>query len=149
MVRLESAKNLFSLCHNMEITCEFRPSRVQEIKQLTEDLQWEENHLQMFFKLSPDLFCILTSDCKFAKLNDSWERELGWSNSECLHQSLTDFVHPDDVAFTVEELCSISPGDITRFTNRLKSKAGSYMTYDWSITVGEDSLIYATARAMA
>jgi|CXWL01.1.fsa_nt_gi PAS domain S-box-containing protein len=130
-------------------TCVFRPSRVQELKQLTEDLQLEENHLQMFFKLSPDLFCILTQDCKFAKLNDSWDRQLGWSNSECLHQPLTDFVHPDDVTATVKELCSISQGEITRFTNRLKAKVGKYTIYDWSVTVGEDSLIYATARVMA
>lgn len=133
-----------------DTSCVFRPSKVDKIKQLTEELQQEENQLQLFFQLSPDLFCILTPDLRFVKLNQAWEFQLGWNQVDCLNKRITDFVHPCDVDVTIRIMSELSEGKITRFVNRFRKRDGSssenYVAYEWNITTGSDKLVYAAAR---
>ncbi|MEW6498927.1 MAG: PAS domain-containing protein, partial [Cyanobacteriota bacterium] len=61
-----------------------------------------EASLQAFFNLSPDLLCVRGSDGYFRELNSVWESTLGWTLDELRSRPWLDFVHPDDVAFTVD-----------------------------------------------
>jgi PAS domain S-box-containing protein len=124
----------------------FKPSRVPRLRELTQELIAEEISLQMFLKLSPDLHCIISSEGYLVRLNDAWERQLGWSQQEFLEHPLTSFLHPDDTDTVISHL-NVVTGEPTRFLARLRLKdTKDYITYDWSLALGKDGRTYAAAR---
>ncbi len=107
-----------------------------------------ERELESFFALSPDLLCIAGPDGRFRRLNDAWERTLGWSLDELRSRPWIEFVHPDDRAASL----GVSPprdgaAKTERFVNRYLCKDGSYRWLSWSSRrTPEDGLIYGTAH---
>ncbi len=58
-----------------------------------------------------------------------------------------DFVHPDDVAPTVDTWAAQAGGrDAFGFENRFRCRDGSYRWLLWNATALEDGLVYATAH---
>jgi diguanylate cyclase (GGDEF)-like protein/PAS domain S-box-containing protein len=101
------------------------------------------------FELSGDLLCSADFDGQFVHLNDAWERTLGWTPEELVGQPFIEFVHPDDREYTLAENAhAIAEGDGTAsFTNRYRTKDGSYRWLEWSSRADlESCLIYAVAR---
>ena len=130
-----------------EDKCVFAPSKVNRIKQLTEELAEDERELGLFFDLCPDLLCVASSDGYFLKLNQAWERELGWSVQELTERPLLDFVHPDDIAKTQQVMDSMTTCKVIRFHNRYKVKGSDkYIILEWNSTAWSDGLTYAVAR---
>lgn len=50
-----------------------------------------------FFKLSPEMLCILNICGEFHDLNPSWEKNLGWDVDVLRSTKFTTLLHPDDV----------------------------------------------------
>ena len=91
-----------------------------------------EAEARIFFAQSVDLLAINTSPVKLDKINEAWERTLGWSQHELLSQPLTTFVHPDDHDKTLREAEAIEHGQPSRaFRNRYRAKDGRYHWLDW------------------
>lgn len=61
-------------------------------------------------RLSRDLIATADFDGYFTRLNDSWQRPLGWSSDELCSRPLIDFVHPDDREGTLSELACLADG---------------------------------------
>ncbi len=107
-----------------------------------------EAELDRFFSASIDLLCIAGLDGYFKRLNQSWERTLGFSHAELLARPFLDFVHPDDVRRTRAETRKLGEGaDAISFENRYLCKDGSYRWLLWNARprLSEQS-IYAAAR---
>lgn len=100
------------------------------------------------FELSGDLLCTADFDGRLVHLNGAWERTLGWSRDELTAQPFIEFVHPDDREHTTAESESAAAGNATAtFTNRYRTKSGSYRWLEWSSRVDRQAcLIYAVAR---
>jgi len=101
-----------------------------------------------FFYNSMDLACFATLDGYFEEINESFTTALGYTAKELTEKTFLEFVHPDDIEATLNELASQSLGVQTfNFTNRFKTKAGNYLHIEWNSVFNQDTQkIYATGR---
>lgn len=116
-------------------------------RDITERKQLEEER-DRFFNLSPDLLSIANLDGYFTRLNLSWERVLGFSNTELTQQPFVELIHPEDVAETKYAMRILGDGnEVMDFKNRYRCKDGSYRYLSWNaIPYLERNIIYAIAR---
>ena len=109
-------------------------------------LEAKTAELDRFFSVALDLLCIADTDGYFRRLNQQWEVTLGYSLQDLEGSRLLDFVHPDDLDRTQQELSVLADQQISlNFVNRYRCRDGSYRWIEWrSYPVG--NLIYAAAR---
>lgn len=106
-----------------------------------------EDQRDRIFNLSRDLQCIADMDGYFKRVNPAFTQTLGWSENEFLTQSFLDFVHPDDIESTQQEMRNLATGiTLPNFKNRYRCKDGSWRWLEWKTVVQTDGLSYATAR---
>lgn len=117
------------------------------ILDLTE-LKRVQEERDRFFSLSIDMLAIANFDGYFIHLNPSWEKTLGWTETELMETPFIEFVHPEDKERTLKEVKKLSQGEDTiQFENRYLTKDGSYRWLAWnSATVIEHKIVYAVAR---
>lgn len=131
-------------------TCVFKPSKVNKIKALTNEMVEEDRDLEIFFNLCPDLLCIASLDGYFIRMNPAWEKELGWSIQELTERPFYDFLHPNDVERTKRKIAEMNVSRVVRFVNRYKIKgADDYMTLEWNATSWMNDYTYAVARELS
>ncbi len=104
--------------------------------------------MDIFFSMSPDLSCIISSEGCFLKLNQSWELFLGYTLDEILRKPFTDFLHPDDISHTMKGFGEVLAGiDVFGILNRYRCKDGSYKWLEWLGKGSEDGKTsYCIAR---
>jgi PAS domain S-box-containing protein len=141
---------------------DFGPTKLGRLRQLTEMLDVDESETNLFFKMAPDLFCIVDNDCYLRKINQAWTNTLGWSEEQLLSKPFTDYLHIDDVGPTLEIMASMQGQDVIRFHNRFARKPGTinrtdysngqpageaeFVVLEWDATNWKGDLIYAVAR---
>lgn len=105
-------------------------------------------HLEHFFELSADLFCIVGFDGYFRKINSAVSRTLGYSQEELMSQPSLTFIHPDDLEITRVFRQEITKGTpLLNFENRYLTKTGEVIWLSWTSTpVPDEQLIYAIAK---
>ncbi len=109
-------------------------------------LRQASEELDRFFNLTIDLLCIATMDGSFLRLNQAWERTLGYSVKDLLSKRFFDLIHPDDLASTKAAVSELANGQqVINFVNRYRCKDGSYKWIEWRSTP-QENLIYAAAR---
>jgi PAS domain S-box-containing protein len=104
--------------------------------------------LERFFAFSRDMLCVADFNGFFMHVNPAFERVLGHTSGELVHEPFMSFVHPDDRDATIAEYESVmGGGEALAFENRYRCRDGSYRWLQWSsITDGEAGLVYAVAR---
>jgi len=55
------------------------------------------SHLERWWRLSDDLFCVVDAQGQFRMVSDAWERKLGWVPSELEGTQAAMLLHPDDL----------------------------------------------------
>lgn len=107
-----------------------------------------ESDLQRFFELSVDLMCLANAQGRFTRVSPSFCELLGYTEKQLLSCPFFEFVHPDDLKATEQELANIVQGARTLdFENRYRKRDGSYVWLAWRSTkLTEDGKIFATAR---
>ena len=123
----------------------------KEVLTVSQDISEQraiEKQIDQFFELNDDLFVISRTDGYFLKINQAWEKTLGYSRDEILSLPFLEFIHPDDVESTAKEFEEILKGKITiSFTNRYKTKNDEYRWLSWTSRYNPDEdLVYASAR---
>ena len=115
---------------------------ITERKKLEESLKSADK----FFNMSLDMM-IIASD-KFIKINPSVTKTLGYSEQELLSKPFLDFVYPDDIDITMNEVKKLQSGALTiNFENRYICKDGSLKWILWSTSPDiSTGLLYAVAR---
>jgi len=141
----------------MTSPCDFGPTKLVRLRELTDELTEDDTANSLFFKLSSDLFCIADNTGYFKKVNETWEM-LGWSVNELLTIPFIKLIHPDDIAKTLRVMEDMVENNIIRFYNRYRRKPGtlygnaevagqnSYAVLEWSATSWKNGLTYASAR---
>jgi len=119
---------------------------ITDRKQTELELQAKTQELDRFFSVALDLLCIADVDGYFRRLNQEWEKTLGYSLQELEGRRFLDFVHPDDIASTLDEMSLLANQKSSlNFVNRYRCRDGSYRWIEWrSFLV--DKLVYAAAR---
>jgi PAS domain S-box-containing protein len=103
---------------------------------------------ERFFEMSVDLLCIASTDGYFKRVNQAFERTLGWTHDDLLARPFIDFVHPDDRTATATEVEHLAAGIPTlAFENRYRCRDGTYRRLLWTTTrESGSSLLYAVAH---
>ncbi|AFV24250.1 PAS/PAC sensor signal transduction histidine kinase [Methanolobus psychrophilus R15] len=110
------------------------------------ELAQKKEELNNYFENALDLFCIVSTDGLFVRLNKAWERVLGLRVEELEGKTIQDFVHPDDLCTTADIFSILQNGkEISGFVNRFRCIDGSYCWIEWKSSP-KDNLIYAAAR---
>jgi len=101
-----------------------------------------------FFNNTHDLTCIANVQGYFEALNPNWEKMLGYSKKELLEKQFLEFIHPDDIEATLQEIDKLKTGAVTiNFVNRYRKKDGTYLWFDWNSTPDPvTGKLYAIAR---
>jgi len=103
--------------------------------------------IQRLFELTADLLGTAV-DGYFMELNPAWERCLGWTRDELTAEPFITFVHPDDVAATLERAAAFADPDsdtVVAFENRYRTRSGDYRFLHWT-TVAVDGVLYFVAK---
>jgi diguanylate cyclase (GGDEF)-like protein/PAS domain S-box-containing protein len=90
--------------------------------------------VERFFDRSPDLLAIADRRGYFTCLNPEWEAVLGWSSDELMAEPYLNFVHPEDLERTCQEIArATGPSPCTtRYENRLRTRDGVWRWLLWS-----------------
>jgi len=109
---------------------------------------WASEDFDRFFTLSLDLFCVVTFEGYFLRLNPAWETVLGFSRDELRSAPFVEFIHPDDRDASMQELSKATTGEhVINFENRYRTKDGSYKWLQWFATPFiVQGLVYAAGR---
>jgi PAS domain S-box-containing protein len=123
----------------------------RNFNQMAEELEQQVSLLkefQNYFDLSRDMLCIAGHDGYFKRVNPAFELILGWSSEELMSRSFLEFVHPDDLEKTENEIGRLAQGLPTiSFENRYMCLDGSVKRLAWTAhPEPEAGLIYAIAR---
>lgn len=155
--RKENEKQILDLNANLEkriwertselgITNASLIKEIDDRKKAEDELREKKTELENFFNVALDLLCIADTDGNFIKVNKSWENILGYRASALEGVKFLDFVHPDDLQPTLDEMAKLSEQNpVFSFTNRYRNLDGRYRYIEWRSTpVGKR--IYAAAR---
>ena len=101
----------------------------------------------LFFD-SPDMLCILNEDSIIQHANPALQERLGWRLEELDGQSFFDFVHPEDLVSSQQEIEALrSHRQDVRFSNRFLRVDGSYLALAWNVFHSrESSLLFGKAH---
>ena len=104
--------------------------------------------MELFFQMSPDLFCIVSGEGIFLELNPAWEVTLGYTLDEVKGRNFTEFLHPEDIGRTQDEVAKqLAGGETLNFVNRYLHKDGSIRWLEWKAKATPDfRFLYAVAR---
>ncbi len=115
-------------------------------KAMEDALAAKSAELDRYFTTALDLLCIASTEGRFLRVNQEWEKVLGYTLPELMGASFLDLVHPDDLAATLEALSVLeSQREVLSFENRYRRKDGSYRWIEWR-SRPEGDRIYAAAR---
>jgi PAS domain S-box-containing protein len=119
---------------------------ISERKRAEALIREKTEELEMFFQGGLDLLCIADTSGRFLRLNPEWEKVLGYRTEDLEGKDFMQFVHPEDVATTLEAMSQLSSGKkVLSFVNRYRHRNGTYRSIEWrSLPVGKK--IYAAAR---
>ncbi|MBC3795445.1 diguanylate cyclase domain-containing protein [Acetobacterium tundrae] len=113
------------------------------------DTNSQNEILERIFSLTLGLLCVTNLNGQFLKVNAAWKITLGYSMNELTQKNLIDFVHPNDLdatLFAIKEL--INQNDVLNFTNRYRSKEGTYCYIEWELH-RYGNFLYIAARDIA
>jgi diguanylate cyclase (GGDEF)-like protein/PAS domain S-box-containing protein len=93
-----------------------------------------KGEVERFFDRSPDLLAIADRRGFFTCLNPEWEAVLGWTRDELMAEPFLNFVHPEDVERTCQEIARATGPDpcTTRYENRFRTRDGVWRWLLWS-----------------
>ncbi|WP_428825475.1 PAS domain S-box protein [Azonexus sp. IMCC34842] len=111
------------------------------------ELAQKTEELEQFFSISLDLYCIASLDGRLLKINQAWEKVLGYPLAELKNRNILDLVHPDDQKETQAAMaCLVNGLPVSAFTNRYVTCNGDYRFIEWHAVPYKTHLVYAAAR---
>ncbi len=127
---------------------EYQTGLEQKVEDRTRALQVAQNERDTFFRMSPDMLCVVGPKLEFLQTNPSWTRQLGYAEDALKGRSLLDLVHPEDRDPTLAAVSSISAaGAVMGFQNRCRSHDGLWRDLSWTATADPaGGHFFATAR---
>jgi PAS domain S-box-containing protein len=126
---------------------EFKPTHIDRIKTLTEELTADNEAVNMFFKLSLDLLMVADEDGTIVMANEAWCSTLKYDKLEIEQSKVFEYIHPDEVEQFIAAWYKLSDGDWIRAHYRtLVSHKEECTTLEWNATKYKNGLIYAIAR---
>jgi PAS domain S-box-containing protein len=107
-----------------------------------------ESERDGFFRLIPDLLCIIDTKMRLVQVNPGWTRLLGYGDFELIGRTFTDLVHPEDLEHTLGECRQLLvDGSKAGVEIRFRHLDGGWRWLSWAATVDRSrGLTFAIAR---
>ena len=99
--------------------------------------------------MSVEMLAVANAEGMLTSVSAGWQRILGYPPEELTSRPYLDFVHPDDLAATIEAAQELAePGhEVVNFENRYRAKSGEYRWLSWSGQTSQDSQqVYCVVR---
>jgi PAS domain S-box-containing protein len=134
-----------------ELTYDELLQKVEVQELLIKELNDEKlaiTNFEYFVKESPDLVCIGDTNGYYKVVNDGFTKTLGYSREELLSSPFLEFIHPDDLEKTFEEMKKLIGNYPTvTFENRFLKKNGEIVFLQWKANLHTtNNLVYSIAR---
>jgi PAS domain S-box-containing protein len=101
---------------------------------------------ETFFATSLDLLVIRDAELKIVKVNQAWEKVLGYRAEELEGQPMLSFIHPDDLAASYSQMQRVEiEKNVKGVINRYRCRDGGYRYLEWRAHQ-EGDLVYGVAR---
>jgi PAS domain S-box-containing protein len=119
---------------------------IEDRKKAVSELKIKTIELESFLNITPDLLSIADTTGKIIRVNNSWERIMGYKPDQLKNSNFFDLIHPDDIKPTIDAVNNFrgSQGS-ENFKNRCRTYSGEYKYLEW-ITVYQGELMYSAAR---
>jgi PAS domain S-box-containing protein len=143
---IESAAELAAIAISRQQTQEdLARSEARTLRALQTEMDLARD-LTTFFEVSLDMLCIRDKDFKFVKVNQAWEKVLGYSVAELEGSPMLPLVHPDDVGDTHGHMQRMrAEEEVMGFVNRYRRRDGEYRHLEWRARrVGD--MVFGVAR---
>jgi PAS domain S-box-containing protein len=86
------------------------------------------------WNLSQDMLARADYSGMMSAVSPAWTRVLGWSETELLTRGYASFMHPDDMAPTLEAVSAMAEtGQPSRFENRIATNDGGWKHVEWTV----------------
>jgi len=93
------------------------------------------------WNLSQDMLARADYSGMMSAVSPAWAQVLGWSESELLSRQYATFMHPDDLAPTLEAIGRMAETrQPTRFENRIATKDGGWKHIEWTVAPEPDGI---------
>lgn len=87
------------------------------------------------WNLSQDMLARANYEGRMSTVSPAWTQILGWSETELLTRSYSEFMHPEDMAPTLEAIMRMAETHRpARFENRIATKDGAWKHIEWTVT---------------
>ena len=100
---------------------------------------------ERIWRNSPDLMAVLGTDGIFTEVNPAWSRVLGWEVAQVVGKSISQMIHPDDLASAEQALAQASAGVLPTFECRVVHRDASYRSIAWT-AAPEGCSVFAFGR---
>lgn len=120
--------------------------RLQDMAaQLETTLAVRTRERDRLWRSSLDLLLEIDPQGCLRAINPAWKKTLGYDEADLVDKYFEPFVHPDDVARTVQAIAEASKGPLVHFEVRIRHKEGGYRDIAWT-AAPEEGFIYANGR---
>ena len=120
---------------------------ITESKKAEKELEEKSNEIDRFFSLTVDFLCIVDMGGYIRRINQTWEKSLGYKTESLIGKRIFDYIHPDDIEDTIIAMSNLAAGkEIIDYINRYKGYNGEYRWLEWKAVPYDNRLIYAAAR---
>ncbi len=114
---------------------------------LEAEVQQRTRERDRIWTVSQDLLGVSNFDGYFLSVNPAWTNLLGWSEDEIKALHVSELRHPDDAAASNAGRERLKRGVPTvRMENRFRRRDGTWSWIAWTLTTGDDGLIYIIGR---
>lgn len=115
----------------INIAC-FAKDITNETKNLT-TLETTKARIENILAASPDVICSIDGNANFIDVSAASEKVLGYKPDEMCGKSIAAFLHPEDLAKTLEEAPKVrETGVLIHFENRYIKKDGTVVNMSWT-----------------
>ncbi|MFE8071867.1 sensor domain-containing diguanylate cyclase [Marinobacteraceae bacterium S3BR75-40.1] len=129
-------------CDQLQTTTSTLSEEIEQYHHIKQEWDW-------FFNNSLDMLVVAGYDGYFKRVNPAFTKTLGYEAGTLLSKPLIEFVHPDDVDHTIQELQQLEQGlDSVNFENRYLDAEGEWHWLSWQCPAlrPNTDLLYAIAR---
>lgn len=102
---------------------------------------------EAFFALTPEMFCIVSTEGRFVEVNRAFLSVLGFSRKDLIGHAYMDVIHPDDHSAIVTAVNQLLDGmTVYDLEFRIFDKSGALHWLRLNANLSDDQLIYCSAR---
>lgn len=103
------------------------------------EIREREEVLSRFFSVNLDLFAVLDRQGRFKRVNEAWQRMLGYSELQVTGMDVSELIHPDDLHKIEAKREKLLAGIPTvGFIMRMRHASGHYLEVEWRALFSQD-----------